>query len=113
MLQIEFNRGWLWLGFVDGLFVPHCDKPGILENAKDLLKTSPQIGLIISDCAALKIVDDRYRLITSDASYHNIHAHGIRAYWENGKYLQGKIDDSLEFKPLKDLLSKNINSGIK
>ena len=101
------------LGFVDGLFVPHCEKPGRLENAKDLLKTSQQIGLIISCCTALEIVDDQYRLITSDASYHNIQAYGLRSYWENGEYLQEKIDDSFEFKPLNDLLTKNINSGTK
>ena len=61
--------------------------------------------------AALEIVDDKYRLITSDASYHNIQAYGLKAYWENGEYLQEKIHDSLEFKPLTDLLSKNINKS--
>lgn len=100
------------LGFVDGLFVPHCDAPGRLESAKDLLKASQQIGVMISNCAALEIVDDQYRLITSDASYHNIQAYGLRAYWENGEYLQEKISASSAFKPLSDLLSKNIHSGI-
>lgn len=97
------------LGFIDGLFIPHCDKPGRLENAKDLLKTSQQIGLSISNCAALEIVDDQYRLIISDEPNHNKQAYGLKSYWENDKYLQEKIDDSLEFKPIKDLLSKNIN----
>ena len=100
------------LGFVDGLFVPHCDKQGRLENAKELLKDSQQIGLLISNCTALEIVDDQYRLITSDASYHGIQAYGLKSYWSNGEYLQEKIDDSLEFKPLKELLSKNINSSV-
>ena len=117
-LKIKYGNdqpliGMECLGFVGGLFVPHCDKPGRLENAKDLLKTSQQIGLIMSNCTALEIVEDQYRLITSDASYHNIQAYGLKSYWENGEYLQEKIDDSFEFKPLKDLLSKNINSGIK
>ena len=100
------------LGFVDGLLVPHCDEEGRLENVKDLLKTSQQIGLSLSNCTALEIVDDQYRLITSDASYHNIQAYGLKSYWEDGEYLQEKIDDSLKFKPLKELLSKNINSGV-
>ena len=100
------------LGFVDGLLVPHCDEKGRLENAKDLLKASQQIGLSLSSCTALEIVDDQYRLITSDASYHGIQAYGLKSYWENGEYLQEKIDDSLKFKPLKELLSKNINSGL-
>jgi hypothetical protein len=99
------------LGFTDGLFVPHCDEPGRLENVKDLLKTSNQIGLSMSNCTALEIVGDEYRLITSDASYHNIEAYGVKSYWENGEYLEEKIDTSLDFKPLSELLSKNINKG--
>lgn len=101
------------LGFVDGLFVPHCDEPGRLENVKDLLKSSRQVGLAISNCAALEIIDNRYRLITSDASYHNIKAYGLKSYWEKGEYFQERIDDSLEFKSLEDLLGKNINNCIK
>lgn len=97
------------LGFAKGLFVPHCDAPGRLENAKDLLRTREQIGLSMSNCTALEIVDDQYRLITSDASAYNINAYGLKSYWENGEYLEEKIDDSLEFKPLSELLSKNIN----
>lgn len=96
------------LGFIDGLFVPHCDAPGRLENVKDLLKTSSQIGLSMSNCTALEIVDDEYRLITSDASYHGIEAFGLKSYWENEEYLEEKIDTSLDFKPLSELLSKNI-----
>ena len=49
------------LGFIDGLFVPHCDEPGRQDNAKEMLKTSDQIGLLISNCTALEIVDDKYR----------------------------------------------------
>lgn len=96
------------LGFIQGLFVPHCDAEGRLESVKELLKKSEQIGLCMSNCTALEIVDDKYRLITSDASFHNIKAYGQKCYWDNGKYLEEKIDDSLEFKSLEELLSKNI-----
>lgn len=100
------------LGFVDGLFVPHCDEPGRLESVKDLLKDSSEIGLCLSNCSALEIVDDQYRLITSDASYHNIEAYGLRAYWKDGKYLQQKLDDSLDFKPLSEILTRNIENEL-
>ena len=94
------------LGFIDGLFVPHCDASGRLENVKDLLKTSNQVGLSISNCCALEIVDNEYRLITSDASNYNIEAYGIKSYWRNGEYVEEKIDISQKFKPLSELLSK-------
>ncbi len=96
------------IGLVDGLFVPHCDAPGRHDNAMDLLKTSEQIGLSISNCAALEIIDDEYRLITSDASNYGFEAYGLKSYWENGKYMEERIEPSIEFKPLSELLSKNI-----
>lgn len=113
-LQIKYGPeqpliGMECLGFVDGLFVPHCDAPGRQESAKELLKTSNQIGLFMSNCTALEIIDNKYRLITSDASHHNIEAYGLKSYWEDDIYLQEKIDDSLEFKLLDELLSRNIN----
>ena len=72
------------------------------------LKNANQVGLSMSNCTALEIVDDKYRLIISDASYHGIEAYGLKSYWDNGKYLEKKIDDSNVFKPLEELLSKNI-----
>ena len=99
------------LGFVKGLFVPHCNETGRLENARDLLKESDQIGLLMSNCTALEIVDDQYRLITSDASSYGIEAYGIKSYWESNEYLEEKLDITSEFKPLKELITKNINKN--
>lgn len=95
------------LGLINGLFVPHCDEPGRSENAKDLLKASTEVGLSISNCCALEIIDDEYRLITSNPISHKIKPYGLKTYWEDGKYIVKPIDDSLEFKPLDELLSKN------
>ena len=95
------------LGFIDGFFVPHADESGRQENAKEMLKETNQIGILISNCCALEIVDDKYRLITSDGSYHNIEPFGLKTYWNNGEYIVEQIDKSEEFKSLDDLLSKN------
>ena len=93
------------LGFVNGLFVPHCDEPGRHENAKDLLKTNNEIGILISNCCGIEIIDDQYRLITSNESVKNIKPYGIKAYWQNEEYIEENIDDSLKMKPLNELLS--------
>lgn len=111
-LKIKFGDdqpliGMDCLGFVDGLFVPHCDEPGRRDNVKDLLKTSDQIGISISNCAALEIIDDQYRLITSDASQYGIEAYGLKSYWKDGEYIEEAIEASLEFRPLCELLTKN------
>lgn len=94
------------LGFVDGLCVPHADEPNREDNAKELLKETNEVGILLSNCTALEIVDNKYRLITSDASYHNIKAYGKKAYWVNDKYIEEKIDDSKDFKSLSELLKK-------
>lgn len=55
------------LGFIDGYLVPHCDERGRAESAKELLKNNKKVGLLLSNCTALEIIDNKYRLITSDA----------------------------------------------
>lgn len=111
-LQIKYGKdqpliGVDCIGLVDGLFVPHCDEPGRADNVKDLLKTSSEIGLSISNCCALEIIDDKYRLITSTPIAHEVKPYGLKTYWENGEYIVEQIDDSIEFKPLSKLLSRN------
>ena len=72
------------LGFVDGLFVPHCDANGRYESVKNLLKEKNTFSLSISNCCALEIVEDEYRLITSNASNYRIEPYGLKTYWQNG-----------------------------
>lgn len=93
------------LNFINALFVPHCNEAGRSENAKELLKNSDEVGLLVSNCAAIEIIDDQYRIILSDTSNHNISAYALKAYWKNGQYIEEKITNP-EFKPLIDLLSK-------
>ena len=96
------------LGFVDGFFVPHCDEKGRYESVKEILKNKDLTGILLSNCAALEIVDEQYRLITSDASYHGIEAYGLKTYWEEGEYKEQYIEKSDQFKQFSDLISKNI-----
>lgn len=91
------------LGFVDGLCVPHADAPGRLDNAKDALKDSKEIGILLSNCSAMEIVDDKYRIITSDASNYGIEPFAIKAYWDNDNYIEEKLETNTDFKPIKEL----------
>ena len=37
----------------------------------------------------------------------NIKPYGLKTYWQDKEYIIETIDDSLEFKPLSELLSRN------
>jgi peptidase E len=96
------------LDFVDWLFVPHADNIDRQESVKQLLKEeSQEIWLLLSNCAALEIIDDKYRVITSDASNYPIEkAFWKKTYRKNNEYIQENIDDFIEFKSLSDLYTK-------
>ena len=94
------------LGLVEGLFVPHCNKEGRIETVKDILATTNEVAILMSNCAALEIIDDEYRIITCDASFHGINAYGLRIYWNGYEYVTENIEESKNFKSLKKLLNK-------
>ncbi|MBQ1319691.1 MAG: Type 1 glutamine amidotransferase-like domain-containing protein [Solobacterium sp.] len=94
------------LGFLPGMFVPHCDEAGRQESVKDLLKDTGQFALQMSNCTALEIVDDVWRLITTDASGHGIEAYGLKTRWVNNEYCVEQLVRSAEWKPLAQLLAK-------
>lgn len=94
------------LGFVDGLFVPHCDEQGRIESTKDILRDLPDlVGLAMSNCAALVIVDGEYKIVVGDSSQRNLEPYGIRMLWHNGKYIQENIPVSEQWHPLAELYS--------
>ncbi len=97
------------LNFINAFFTPHCDEAdgysNRLEHMKEALSDTNIIGIGISNCCALEIIDDKYRLICCDASNYGIDAFGVKAYYKNNEYHIEKIDVSLEFKPLSNLLT--------
>lgn len=95
------------LGFQKGFFVPHSDEPGRRESVKDLLKGKDKVGLLLSNCTALEIVDDEYRIITSDATSHNITPFALKTYWQDNEYVEEQIDLSSEYKKVSNLYKKD------
>ena len=95
------------LGFVEGFFTPHSDVAteytNRLKHMKDTLEGRTRRGIALSNCCAIEIVDDKYRLIRSDGSNYGIEPYGILGYWKSGEYFEEKIDTSDEFKELSEL----------
>ena len=83
------------------------DEKGRYESTKEQLKMNNLVGLMLSNCSAIEIIDDKYRIITSEVKCHNIkNAYVLKGYWLNNKYYEETVDLSDEFKPLSKLLSK-------
>lgn len=93
------------LGWFRAHFTPHCDEAGRYESSKRQLLENGLIGIMLSNGAALEIIDNNYRLIIDDTLRD---AYGIIAWWDNSMYYENKIDLSPSFKPLPDLLGKNV-----
>lgn len=86
---------------------PHCNEKGRYESTKDKLKANHEIGLMLSNRSALAIVDNKYKVILSEDS--SFSPYVIKAYWDQGKYKEARLDNTLEYKSLEELLSKNLN----
>ena len=115
-LKIKYwpDQPLIWmdcLWFVDWLFVPHCDEPGRQESVKELLKEkSGEIWLLLSNCAALEIIDNEYRVLTTKTSK-ELGRPMKKWFWKktyrkNKEYVEEDLDDSWEFKKLSELYSK-------
>lgn len=91
------------LGFVDAYFSPHCNKEGKRESEINSLKHIDKVGLSVSNCSAIEIIDDQYRVIKSTPADVNFKPYVLRTYWKNGKMFEKEIFESVEFEKL-DLL---------
>jgi len=59
------------------------------------------IAIALTDCAALEIVDEKWRIITSSKN-----AHAYRLYRKNGKVIEEELPQSKRYRPLEELKRK-------
>lgn len=95
------------LGWLDAFVTPHCDEKGRIESSKEQLKNLDCVGILMSNCSAIEIIDDKYRIISEKCSKREFSKGYIyKTYMNNGKYITIKLKDSKDFLPLA-LLLKN------
>lgn len=79
------------LNWFDYYMCPHADEYGRIESSKEYLKSLNKKGLILSNCSALEILDNTYKVLKSSND-----AFVSLAYYKNGlyeqKYLEEKSD---------------------
>jgi dipeptidase E len=91
------------LGFVDAVFCPHYDTEVFRQSGlKKVMKETPHlVSLALDECAAIEIVDNRYRILTTDHP-----SKARRTYWLDGQYCVEEIKPAKEFNSLDTLLMK-------
>jgi dipeptidase E len=90
------------LDYVPALYCPHYDAEADRKpDLEKVMRRTTEIGLAFDNCSAIEIVDDKYRIITS-----NKQANAYRTYWKNGQYHEEIIEKKKTFSPLDELLSK-------
>ncbi len=79
------------LGLVNAFFTPHYDAATKYTNRsqhmKEALKTKDIVGIGMSNCCAIEIIDDTYRLLRCDASNYGIEAYEVKAFYKDCKYI--------------------------
>lgn len=90
------------LNLLNILICPHFDKEKARPAAlKKMMRRTSSIAIALDDCAALEIVDDSYRIITSKKS-----AGVYKAYWKNDQYIITRLPQKTNFTSLKELQQK-------
>jgi hypothetical protein len=88
------------LGLVDAVLCPHYNKEEYGgEYVREHLSKTPGKTIALDDCCAIEIIDDEYRIISSDDS-----AGAYLVYWKNGEYLQDVIPKTEGYSSLSNLL---------
>lgn len=91
------------LGLVNLLYCPHVLSENRLEHFQQFMGKYPQMGIACDDNAALEIVDNRYRLITSKSG-----AQAFRIYRRRGStIITEPLEPTTDYQPLSHLLEKS------
>jgi len=83
------------LGLINALCCPHYDiekaRPGALRK---MMKRSVGVAIALDNCAALEVVDGRYRIIASKRG-----KRGYEIYWKGRKRYEKSIGETKKFIP--------------
>lgn len=101
--QMNFNvvncLNWL------NLFItPHCDERGRYKSTIEQLKSSKMVGLMLSNCSAIEIIDDKYKIIVGTSNGRNFDkGYALKAYWKNDEYYEVELKESIKYRLLDEL----------
>ena len=104
LVDAEVNRIYA-LDLIDAYFTPHCQKEGKMDRVRNSLKYIDKVGILLSNCVAIEIINDEYRIITTKQIEETFEPFAYKTYWNNGQMFEEKINNK-DFKSLDELLSR-------
>ncbi|MCH5317465.1 MAG: Type 1 glutamine amidotransferase-like domain-containing protein [Eubacterium sp.] len=98
------------LNFIPAFFTPHCNVKSKycnrLKHMKQSLKGSDLAGIAISNCAAIEIIDDQYRLITGMPADKKFKPYGMTAKWKCLRYVKEYLPNDGKYRKLAELFGE-------
>jgi len=90
------------LGFIKALHSPHYDfEKARPEALKRIMQKTFGVAIALENCAALEVLDDKYRIIISKPT-----AKAYAVFWKKGEYCKTEIKQVEEFQSLAEILKK-------
>jgi len=90
------------LGYVKALFCPHYDHEEYRKpELKEMMKKTSGVAIAIDNCAAIEIIDDKYRIISSKSE-----ANAYKVYWSKGKFYHETIPKRKEYSSIDNLIKR-------
>lgn len=87
------------LGLVDALMCPHYDGEAHRQaSLKAMMRRTPGMAIALEDCAALVVVDGRWRVLTSRRGQK-----AYRVFWENGAYRREALTEDRKMRKMSEL----------
>lgn len=90
------------LGLINALHCPHFDvEEGRRETLKNLMLKidEPIVSIAIDNCAAIQVIDNKYRIIASKNA-----ANAYRTYWLDDQYYEELIPKKEEYQDFNELI---------
>ena len=91
------------LNYIDAYFVPHAQIEGKLNRVRNSLKHIDKVGILLSNCTAIEIIDNEYRIIKTKPIELDFKPFVYKTYWKNNKMFEEEITNE-EFESLDKLL---------
>ena len=89
------------LGLIDAIHCPHFNVEKERQpDLKNRMKTQSGVAIAVDNCAAIEIIDDKFRVISSKKD-----AKAYKIYWKNNIYKKITLGNN-KFMPLNELTSK-------